>query len=107
MALIGSKIIPVVLEVCAFTSAYQRLWNWTIEAEMPNGRIVVNGLPSFHPRQKRIHHHELLCFCGELRGVSIRNHQSDVVSDNPCLLHTQRFCERVNADRRGLHIQTV
>lgn len=43
----------------------------------------------------------------KLRGVGVRDHQANVVSDYSCFLHTKRLYERVDSSGCILHIQSV
>src|SRR5712671_2692209 len=74
---------------------------------MPNGRIVVDILPSRHAREKCVHHHQLFRLCGKLSRVSVSNHQSDVVSHDSRLINPQGFHQRVNAGAGFLHVETI
>src|SRR5262249_61816282 len=46
--LVGSKIVPEVLEVDPFTALDERFWRRPIEPKMPGRRIVIDGYPAFN-----------------------------------------------------------
>ena len=74
---------------------------------MPDVRIVINGFPAGHAGEERIHQNEFRYFRGELRGVSIGDHQPDIVSHDLGPLHAERLRKIVNANGGALHIQAV
>src|ERR1700682_1585216 len=74
---------------------------------MPDGRIVIHTFPTGYAWEKSIHHDELFRLRRKLRGIRIRNHESDVVTDDSRFLDAQGLGKCVNSDSRGLHVQTV
>src|SRR5205807_5432593 len=60
--------------------------SFSTETEMPDIWRIVDRLPSGDTGEKRIHHHQLLRFRWELRGIRVRYHQSNIVTDNSRLL---------------------
>jgi len=74
---------------------------------MPDAGVVVHILPSGHAGKKRVHYHQFLRLGRKLCGVSVGDHQPDVVADDPRSLDTQRFRERVDSDGSILHVQPV
>src|SRR5262249_15522055 len=105
--LVSGEIVPEVLEVHSLTTANERLRRWTVEPEVPDGGIVVDRLPAFHARQKRVHEHELVDVVRELRGVGVRDHQPDVVTDDGRLPESQLLDQRVDTSGGMRHIQSV
>ena len=76
----------------------------TGEIEKPQIVVVIRELPSGNARKEGVHNDELLDFCGELCGIRVRNHQSDVVADNPGLRDAEGFREGMNPNNGCLHV---
>ena len=49
----------------------------------------------------------LLDFRGELRGIGVCNHESDVVLDDPCLRDTEGFRQGMNLNRGCFHVRAT
>src|SRR6266850_2799741 len=94
-------------EVGALTTLDQEFGSGSVEAEMPNPRIVVDGLPARHSREERIHYYQFLRFRGELRCIGIRDHQADIVSNYSRLFDAERMREPMNTDCGRLHVETI
>ena len=71
MSLVGCEVIPEILEGCTLATSNQSLGGRPIEAEMPNAGVVVNRLPTTHPREESIQQDEIRHLRWELRGDSI------------------------------------
>ena len=95
------------LEVGPLTTANKGFRRGPVEAEVPDRRIVVDRLPAFDAGQKRVHEHQPVDVVWELRGVRVGDHQSDVVSDDGRLVHTEAFHERMQAGGGVCHVQAI
>ena len=107
MRLVGSEVVPVVFEVDPFPPLYQGFRSGAVESEMPNAGIVVDLFPADDSRKESIHDNKFLCLSRILRRIGIGDHQSDIVTDDSCLLHAQGPDERMNANRGVLHVESV
>ncbi len=74
---------------------------------MPDVRRVVDRLPACHAGKKRVHHGELLGLVRKLRGVSVRHHQSDVVTNDARLFDLQRANEIMDLFRGSDHVDLI
>src|SRR6185369_1283816 len=97
MILIGSEVVPIVLEVDSLASCDESFGSRPIETEMPDRRVVVNGLPIADSWKKCIHENQLLDVSGELRSVGVRHHESNIVADHACLFDAKRLNKRMDA----------
>ena len=104
---IGGEVVPEIVEVNPLSPPDERLRRRTVEAKMPDAGIVVDGFPSGDTGEERVHDHELCGFGGIHCRVGVSDHQADIVPDHLRLLKTKRRHQRVDADSRRLHIQTV
>src|ERR1700674_909842 len=95
------------LEVGALAPLHQGFRGWPVETEMPVTGIVVDRFPPTDAGEERIHHHKFFHFGRELRGVSISDHQADVVSYHPGFLNPKWAGKSMNSCRRSLHVQAV
>ncbi len=98
MRFVCSEVIPEVIEICPLAAAHQRFRRRTVEAKMPNARVIIDVFLSGNAREKSTHQNKLFHFHRELCGVRIGDHQSDVVANYASLLDTQRLGECVDAD---------
>ena len=69
--------------------------------------IVVNGFPAGHAGEECVHEDELRHFGRELRGVSVGDHEADVVANDFRFLHAERLGEIVDADCGAFHVEAV
>ena len=99
MTLVRGKNVPEIIEVNALPSLHQLFGLFARETEMPQTWRIVDALPSGDAGKKRIHHHQLLRRRRKLRRVRVRNHQSNIVTDNSRLLDPERMHKRVNPVR--------
>src|SRR5258706_13739434 len=98
MSLVGSEVIPEIVEVGALATLHQRFRRRSVKTEMPYAGVVVDALPTSHARKESIHQHKLRNLRRKLRGVGIGDHQANVVSHYLGFLHAQRLGEIMNAD---------
>src|SRR6476661_5628851 len=104
MCFVGGENIPEILEVNTFPSLHQFFWILAVESKMPDVWRIVDRLPTWHAGQKCVHHGELLCFVRKLRGICVRNHQSDVMADHTRLVAFEREREVMDLSRRIQHV---
>jgi 16S rRNA (uracil1498-N3)-methyltransferase len=90
---------PIRLASCAGMSGIRYLLE-----ESAGAPPFLSTLPPAGARRPADHIALLTGFSGELRGIGVGNHETDVVSDNTGLRNANRFREGVNANGRGFHI---
>ncbi len=90
-----------------FAAFDERFRRRTVKSKLPQIVVVIRELPSLNTGKESVHNDEFLDFCGELRGIGVSNHQTDVVADNASLRNTDRFRERMNANGRCFHVAAV
>ena len=73
-----------------------------VEVEVPEIAQQPDGLPIAHARQERIHERDALDFVRMLRRIGVRDHEADVVADNPHALVAERRGERMDVLRHRL-----
>src|ERR1700734_992927 len=99
MRSVGGEVVPEIIKIDTLASSDQLFRRWPVEAKVPNAGIIVDILPPRYPGKKRIHDHQFLGFCRELRGVSVGDHESNVMADHLGFLNAQRFRKRMDTDR--------
>src|SRR6516225_5904729 len=72
---------------------------------MPKVRIVIGKFPSWYTPKEGIHDNKLLHFRRELRGISVSDHQPNVVPDDSRFGNPQGFGERMHTDSSRLHVE--
>src|ERR1700676_3262762 len=107
MSLVGREVVPEIVEVGTLATLNQGLGGRTIEAEVPYGRVVVTRLPTLDAGKESIHQDELRHLGRKLRSIGVGNHETDVMSHDLGLLHSERLGKVMNTDGGILHVQTV
>jgi hypothetical protein len=85
----------------------------TAIAKVPEIRAVIRQLPARHSGEKGVHHNQFFDFTWELRCIGVRNHQTDVMPNDPRFADSEGFRESMNANGclsfgiNGLHIREV
>src|SRR5580700_4388093 len=107
MSLVGRKVVPEIVEVGALATLNQGFGGRTIEAEVPYGGIVVNRLPTLYAGKESVHQDELHHLDRKLCSIGVGNHETDVMSHDLGLRHTERLSKVVNTDGGILHVKTA
>src|SRR5437660_856340 len=95
--LVGGEIVPEVFEVDAFATLHQRFRRRAVETEMPDPGVVVDRPPLADTRQESVHERQLLDLLWVHGGISVGDHQSDVVPHNLDLLESESIDGGMNA----------
>ncbi len=102
---VGGEIVPEMLEVDALATVHQGKRRLAIKMEVPKVPHQPDVAPVPDARQEGVHQSNPIHLAGILRRISVRNHQSDVVADNPNALESKFARQRVDVLRhRGLGI---
>ena len=67
------------LEVDPFAAGHELERHFAVKVEMPQVTQQPDGFPIADAREERVHQDESIDFRRVLRGVGVRDHQSDVV----------------------------
>src|SRR5260370_12558392 len=82
------EVVPEVFEKNALASLNQLFRSRSVEAEMPEAGVIVDGLPSTHARQKGIHDDQLFHFSRKLRRIPASNHPTNIMPNHPTFLNS-------------------
>ena len=99
---IGREVVPEVLEVDALATINERQWRLAVKMEMPEIPEQPDARPIADTRKKSVHQRNPLHFTRELCGVSISDHQADIVPRNADALVPKGRRESVNVLRHRL-----
>src|SRR3954471_10537821 len=102
----GGEVIPEVLQVNAFAAFDQGQRDVPIKMKVPKVAHEPDAFPIADTGQKSIHQHDAFGFLRELRGVSIRNHQSNIVTNNARAIKAERPYQIVNIHGHVLLVVT-
>src|SRR6202165_2062532 len=87
---IAGKVVPYPVKVDTLPTCHQPLRIRSMEVEVPNPGILQNLAPGIDPGDRRVHNNQPLNLIGISRGVGGCNHVADGVSNNNCLVVSQR-----------------
>ena len=87
---VGRELVVEAIEVDPLSTLHQPLHVGPPEVEVPEQRIQELGLPGADPRERGIHHHQLLHPGRVLHDEGEGDRVPDVVGDHVDLLHLQR-----------------
>src|SRR5713101_424603 len=87
---ISSKVIPYPVKVDTLAACYQAFRIRSVKVEVPNSGILQNLTPRINPRNRCIHNDQPLNLVGVHRSIGVRDHIADIVSNNKCLVVSER-----------------
>ena len=101
---IGGEVVPKMLEGSPLAAFDQRQRHFAVEMEVPQIAHQPDVFPITDAGQEGVHKHKALGLLRELRGVSVGDHQPDVVTNDARALESQRRNKRVNIHGHALFV---
>lgn len=96
---VSGEVVPEMLKVNAFATLDEREGRLPVKVKMPEVTHQPNVTPVPDAGQKGVHQCDPLDLSGILRGIRVRDHQPDIVSDDPKMVVAKFSHERMNVLR--------
>src|SRR6267143_3019754 len=87
---IAGKVVPYPVEVNTLPACHQPFCVRSMEVEVPNAGILENLAPGINPGDRCVHNNQPLNLIAVSSGVGVCHHVADVVSNNRCLVVSER-----------------